>query len=60
MAFMEASSLGGRGWRYNPKRGVFENGRKRYGFGDAIMATLKRADTVRGELLMREAIPQRS
>ena len=56
MAFMEADSFSSRGWRYDSKKGGFVNGMKRRGFGDTILARPKRADTVRGELLMKEAV----
>ncbi|MBO4344133.1 MAG: VacB/RNase II family 3'-5' exoribonuclease [Victivallales bacterium] len=56
MAFMEADSFKGRGWRFDSKSGCIVNGRKRYGFGDAILARPKNIDTVRGELLMKEAV----
>ncbi|MBQ7651797.1 MAG: RNB domain-containing ribonuclease [Victivallales bacterium] len=56
MAFMEVESFHGHGWRYDSKNGGFCNGSMRRRFGDVILARPKRADMVRGELTMKEAV----
>ena len=59
MAFMEADSFHGRGWRYDSKNGGFINGSKHRRFGDVILARPKRADIVRGELTMKESVTKK-